>query len=443
MPSKGYSGDSQAQPLAQVLAAAIGGPSATPAPAALATETPAATPALTQDLDRPLQRDTEVSRFNELVARQDSLTPEESNELHQFRIRRLQTTARRLRRATLGWNEAELAEALDQYRRRLTALRGFEELLRAAGQATEYVVDPASEQAAEARHIEMQERRPHGLICGTGDQPHQSSGAVRVSGPDFSTRQDDVPIVLLVPETTPHEQLAAHVEELRGQGAKIRVTTDPGEVTAEGPPSLVINWGSDRALPQDVVALNRPEAVRTASDQVECLRRLGELAPRTVVNPQDIGLLGTDAVVAKRRSGMRGRGKRVLSADAPASERAGYDLFQEFVPERREYRVTLLNGRVVSAHWRQPADGTPADQLNPDWTYERLDALPRSVARVAREAGRRVGLDLAGVDVVEDLGTGRVLCLEANSAPGMSAETLRSLYGGVQQLVRGRFERAR
>jgi glutathione synthase/RimK-type ligase-like ATP-grasp enzyme len=39
-----------------------------------------------------------------------------------------------------------------------------------------------------------------------------------------------------------------------------------------------------------------------------------------------------------------------------------------------------------------------------------------------------VGLDYAGVDVVEDLQTGRVLCLEANAAPGMSAETLRSLY---------------
>jgi glutathione synthase/RimK-type ligase-like ATP-grasp enzyme len=139
---------------------------------------------------------------------------------------------------------------------------------------------------------------------------------------------------------------------------------------------------------------------------------------------------------------MQGHGKRVLPADSPASERAGYDLFQEFVPDRREYRVTLLNGRVVSAHLRRPAADTPADELSPNWTYQQLDTLPRSVARVAREAGRRVGLDLAGVDVLEDLHTGRVLCLEANSAPGMSSDTLRSLYAGVQQLVRGRFERA-
>jgi len=61
---------------------------------------------------------------------------------------------------------------------------------------------------------------------------------------------------------------------------------------------------------------------------------------------------------------------------------------------------------------------------------------------VAREAATRIGLDLAGVDVIEDLRTGRVLCLEANSAPGMSADTLQSLYSNVQRMVRGRMERA-
>jgi glutathione synthase/RimK-type ligase-like ATP-grasp enzyme len=64
------------------------------------------------------------------------------------------------------------------------------------------------------------------------------------------------------------------------------------------------------------------------------------------------------------------------------------------------------------------------------------------VVSTAREAARRIGLDYAGVDVVEDLRSGRVLCLEANAAPGMSAETLRSLYAQIQQTVRGRTARA-
>jgi len=35
--------------------------------------------------------------------------------------------------------------------------------------------------------------------------------------------------------------------------------------------------------------------VRIASDQVESVRRLGELAPRTVLRPQDMHLLGSCA----------------------------------------------------------------------------------------------------------------------------------------------------
>jgi glutathione synthase/RimK-type ligase-like ATP-grasp enzyme len=58
------------------------------------------------------------------------------------------------------------------------------------------------------------------------------------------------------------------------------------------------------------------------------------------------------------------------------------------------------------------------------------------VLETAREGARRIGLDYAGIDVVQDLDSGRVLCLEANAAPGMSPETLRSLYASVQQVLR-------
>jgi glutathione synthase/RimK-type ligase-like ATP-grasp enzyme len=61
---------------------------------------------------------------------------------------------------------------------------------------------------------------------------------------------------------------------------------------------------------------------------------------------------------------------------------------------------------------------------------------------VAREGARRVGLDYAGVDVIEDLQTDRVYCLEANAAPGMSAETVKSVYAHIQQTLRGRLARA-
>src|SRR5262249_36609616 len=184
--------------------------------------------------------------------------------------------------------------------------------------------------------------------------------------------------------------------------------------------------------------LNRPEAVRIAADQVESLRLLGDLAPRTVLNPRDVHLLGTDQVVGKRRRGTRGSGKLVLATHGPASEMVGVDLYQEFVPHRREFRVSVLSGRVVSAYLKRPPAGARPEDLRPQWTFERVDRLPRMVAEIARQAAQRVGLDYAGVDVVQDLDSGSGLCLEANAAPGMSADTVRSLYATIQQVLRGR-----
>ena len=162
----------------------------------------------------------------------------------------------------------------------------------------------------------------------------------------------------------------------------------------------------------------------------------------TVLNPEDVGALECERLVAKRRQRARGSSKAVLAADSPAGQLAGYDLYQEFIPNRREYRVSLLSGRVVSAYEKRAPEGSTSDDLRPAWSYERLDTVPRAALQVAREGARRIGLDYAGVDVVEDLGSGRFYCLEANAAPGMSPETLRGLYAQVQQALRGRLRRA-
>lgn len=207
-------------------------------------------------------------------------------------------------------------------------------------------------------------------------------------------------------------------------------------------PPLVVNWGGRDPLPADLIALNRPDSVRIASDQVESVRRLGELAPRTVLRPDDMNLLGSERVVAKRREGARGSGKTVMAADASWSDRIHHDLFQEFIPNRDEYRLSVLNGRVVSAYTKHAPEGSSPENLRPDWSHEQVTRLPASVASVAREGARRIGLDYAGVDVVVDRTSGRAYCLEANAAPGMSEQTLRALYAQLQQAVRRRLERA-
>ena len=105
-------------------------------------------------------------------------------------------------------------------------------------------------------------------------------------------------------------------------------------------------------------------------------------------------------------------------------------------------RVRVLNGRVVSAYAKQPPAHANPEDLPPEWTHERVTTLPAALAASAREVAHRFGLDYADVDAIVDRRTGRAHCLEANAAPGMSEQTLRSLYAHLQQTLRCRLPRA-
>jgi len=101
----------------------------------------------------------------------------------------------------------------------------------------------------------------------------------------------------------------------------------------------------------------------------------------------------------------------------------------------------VLNGRVVSAYAKRAPAGSDSENLRPAWSHELVQTLPAAVVSVARDGARRIGLDYAGVDVIVDRRTGRTYCIEANAAPGMSEQTLRSLYAHLQQTVRRRLSR--
>ena len=394
------------------------------------------------EIGRALRRGIDVERLNELAAREDGLVPEEAEELYRYRLRRAQSRLRQLARARARGDEEGIRAAIDDLDGRLTELRRLEEERQRSGLAIGYELELDQRQTAIDQLLELARRRPPGLVAGSDVAPAQPTGDVRLAAIAFHATPTDVPVYILAPRSLPSYALAANVEAVARQGAQLHIVHDSADIphNSESPP-LVLNWGAHESLPGDLVALNRPEAVRIASDQVESVRRLGELAPRTVLRPDDMHLLGSDRVVAKQRQGARGTGKAVIPADAAWSERCRYDLFQELVPRHREYRLSLLNGDVVSAYLKHAPDGTPTDNLRPDWSFERADVLPRAVVTAAREGARRIGLDYSGVDVIQDP-SGRVYCIEANAAPGMSEQTLRSLYAHLQQTLRRRLRRA-
>ena len=395
------------------------------------------------EVARPFRQGIDVERFNELAESEESLTPDEAEELYRLRIRRAMSRLRQLARARTHGDEESIRAALEDLDGRLANLRRLEAARRLAGLPVDYPLDLDQRQAAIDQLLEIASRRVPGLVAGSDVPPPQSLGEVRLPSIPFRVAANDVPVYILAPRSLPSEALARNVEAVAQHGARLRLVHDPSEIQREGEmPPLVLNWGSNETLPTDLIALNRADAVRIASDQVESVRRLAELAPRTVLRPHDFPLLGAEHVVAKRRQGARGSGKAVIAADAPWSERVHHDLFQEFVSARREFRLGVLNSKVISAYEKHAPAGTDPENLRPEWRHERIQTLPASVVAVAREGARRIGLDYAGVDVIVDRRTGRTYCLEANAAPGMSEDTLRSLYAYLQQTVRHRLARA-
>ena len=396
------------------------------------------------ELARPLRRGVEVERFNDLTSREDQLSAADAEELYRLRIRGVMARLRQLAHARTRRDEQSIRAALEDLDARLAELRRVEEARCGAGLPVGYQLGELDQrQAAIDQLLELARSRPPGLVAGADPPPAPPSGAVQLPVVAFRATPDDVPVYILAPRSLPSAALTQNVEAVAHQGANLRVVHDVSEIPHEGEmPALVLNWGGSESLPADLVALNRPDAVRIASDQVESVRRLGELAPRTVLRPEDLHLLGSDRVVAKQRQGARGSGKAVIAADSPPSDLVHHDLFQALVVDRDEYRVGVLNGALISAFAKRAPAGTQPENLRPDWHHELLQTLPASVVAVAREGARRIGLDYAGVDVVVDRQTGRAYCLEANAAPGMSEPTLRSLYAHLQQTLRRRLARA-
>ena len=157
-----------------------------------------------------------------------------------------------------------------------------------AGLATASDLNLTAREDAVGALVSLAHLRQRRLVAGSEEPPSQPTGAARLPEVAFTPRPDDAPVYVLAPSSIPSDSLASRIQAVAGGGAQIRLVHDATEIPREGPPPLVLNWGSTQGLPDDLVALIQPEAVRVASDQVASLVRLRELAPRTVLNPEDI-----------------------------------------------------------------------------------------------------------------------------------------------------------
>lgn len=93
-------------------------------------------------------------------------------------------------------------------------------------------------------------------------------------------------------------------------------------------------------------------------------------------------------------------------------------IIQQYVKESggADVRVLVVGGKVVAAMRRQAKRGEFRANIHRGGWGEQISRLPKSYERMALAAAKAVGLDIAGVDLLESSSGPKIL--EINSSPG-------------------------
>ena len=188
----------------------------------------------------------------------------------------------------------------------------------------------------------------------------------------------------------------------------------------------LINWGRGdlselHTRPESV--LNRPEAVKLASNKKKALKALKMagipvlLTEFATVYPRDL------PVVGRKNYHTQGAGFYICRTmpEVKAAREAGCTHFQHYLEDCREFRVHVINNKVFRISERY-GHKYVEDHTHSGGKFrypKEFDLLPE-VRRYAKESVQAMGLDFGAVDMLYDNNNGQLYVLEVNSAPSLS-----------------------
>ncbi|MDR1300084.1 MAG: RimK/LysX family protein [Candidatus Nomurabacteria bacterium] len=111
-------------------------------------------------------------------------------------------------------------------------------------------------------------------------------------------------------------------------------------------------------------------------------------------------------------------------------------VLQQFIPNDGDYRVLVMDGSQAVVSLRQGKGDTHLNNVSAGGTETLIDAktVPEAV-RLARKAARQEQLQIAGVDIIVDKGTGQPYILEVNRAPQLTVDAeVESFYDVVHKI---------
>lgn len=197
----------------------------------------------------------------------------------------------------------------------------------------------------------------------------------------------------------------------------------------------VINWGSTEPC-RGVKVLNSPDEVAV------CINKLHYMQALTPQLENLIPLWATSKATAEKwiREGFKVYCRTLLSSKegkgivvaSTVDELVNAPLYTCQFKHAREYRVHIVNGKVIKLVQKRKRNGSNANPLirsNNDWVFSvNLGGTEREHV-VVRETSLRVfsalGIDFGALDVLYSVKQNRAIVLECNTAPGVDNATAK------------------
>lgn len=204
---------------------------------------------------------------------------------------------------------------------------------------------------------------------------------------------------------------------------------------------LIVNWGVVNEL-RDVTYLNPIAAVRTASNKLRTLEVLkaNEVSVPSFFTSSSQLVPGKTYLARETLTGSSGEGILPLDyqegRDIPSAP-----LYTEFIPKEAEYRVIVIDGKVVDQKKKLKKSEFEGERSPYVWNVKNGYVFARNniefkpeIGEIAVRSLEALGLAYGAVDLIED-SSGVLYILEVNTAFGIEGTTTELVGNAIKTLI--------
>lgn len=237
---------------------------------------------------------------------------------------------------------------------------------------------------------------------------------------------------------------AARIAEFM-QDTKVVMKEDFGSLPAV---PLVFRWGSTGTIPFETKTVNSAKAIHWAYDKRNSRRIFAEAgdAPKTWIDfgeflnhsPNHFESFGGPDLIVRPEHHSKGKDMDVctsLSEVYKASLKYPIHYISEFINKDREFRVYIVQGRVVNCIEKLVYDKSVlawGDENAKEFKYQEWTDWPMEVIKCALRCHEKSGLVFSAVDLMT--AGDKVYCLEINTAPEITPY-VGKCYGQAFQYI--------